>query len=560
MKKEWNYNNEIDDKLVQKIAEKYSINTLLSKILVSRNVIEDEKIETFLNPKRNNFNDPYLLPDMEKAVDRIINALEKNEKITIYGDYDVDGITATTVLESFLRERNANVTHYIPNRLEEGYGLNNNAIDKIKESGTDLMITVDCGITGISEVEYGKSLGLDIVVTDHHEPGDEIPDTIAVVDAKRKDNKYPFRELAGVGIAFKVIQAISIKLNLDEKEYLKYLDIVAIGTIADVVPLVEENRTITKLGLKLLEVTKNIGLKELVNITGYKRIDSNMVAFGIAPRINACGRMGKEQEALNLFLTQDSKEAQEIAERLNSYNAKRQELEKSIFEQAKQMAESDLDKNVLVLAREGWHHGVIGIVSSKITELYFKPSILIGFEGEEGKGSGRSVPGFDLHDAIVSCGNDLEKFGGHEMAIGLSLKKEKFEKFKEDFEKYACNTNLCDIIPIINIDEEAKLSELNIAVIKELSLLEPYGEANRMPIFIFKNLKINSIRSLSEGKHIKLTLQDNHYYIDAIGFNLGYLANEYKIGDKVDVVGSLEINEYNGNQNMQINLKDIRKA
>ena len=560
MRKEWEYNQITENEIVNEIAEKYQISNLLAKIMVSRNIIEDEKIETFLNPKRDCFNDPFLLPDMENAVDRIIKAIENNEKITIYGDYDVDGITATTVLESFLKERNANVNHYIPNRLDEGYGLNNKAIDTIKESGTDLMITVDCGITGIDEVEYGKSLGLDIVVTDHHEPGDEIPNTIAVVDAKREDNKYPFRELAGCGIAFKTIQAISIKLNLDEKEYLKYLDIVCIGTIADVVPLVEENRTIVKLGLKLLEVTKNIGLRELVNVTGYKKIDSTMVAFGIAPRINACGRMGKEQEALNLFLTNNENDAKEIAERLNAYNTQRQTIEKEIFEQAKTKAEGEKDSSVLIIGGEGWHHGVIGIVSSKITDLYFKPSILISFEGEDGKGSGRSVPGFDLHEAIVSCGEDLEKFGGHEMAIGLSLKKENFEKFKEDFEKYACNTNLCDIIPIINIDEEVKLNELNINVIKQLTLLEPFGEGNRMPIFLLKNLKINSIRALSDGKHIKLTLQDNHYYIDAIGFNLGYLAAEYKIGDKIDVVGSLEINEYNGNQSMQINLKDLRKS
>ena len=558
MKKEWKCNEIIEDEKISKIAEKYNISTLLARILVSRNIKDDKDIEVFLDPKRNSFYDPFLMPDMEKAVDRILKALEEKEKITIYGDYDVDGITATTVLESFFKDRGANINHYIPNRLDEGYGLNNEALKKIAESGTELMITVDCGITAINEVEYGKSLGLDIVITDHHEPGEEIPNTIAVVDAKRKDSTYPFKELAGVGVAFKLIQAISNKLDLDEKEYLKYLDIVCIGTIADVVPLVDENRIITKLGLKLVQVTKNIGLRELINVTGYKKIDSSMVAFGIAPRINACGRMGKEAEALELFLSENANDAKEIAERLNGYNTQRQTIEKEIFEQAKDMAEKELSSSVLVLGGTGWHHGVIGIVSSKITDMYFKPSILISFEGEEGKGSGRSVPGFDLHEAIINCSDYLEKFGGHEMAIGLSLKKENFEKFKEDFEKYACNTNLCDIIPIINIDEEVKINDLNINVIKELSLLEPYGEGNRMPLFMLKNLKIYSIRALSEGKHIKLTLQDGNYLINAIGFNLGHFAEELKIGDKVDVVGSLEINEYNGNQDMQINLKDIR--
>ena len=559
MKKEWKI-TKIENENIEEISIKYNISTLLAKILVSRNIKNDEEIEVFLNPKRDSFYDPYLMPDMDKAVDRIINAIENKEKITIYGDYDVDGITSTTVMEKFLIERGANVTHYIPNRLDEGYGLNKEAIEKISNDGTKLIVTVDCGITSINEVEYGKSLGLDIIITDHHEPGDEIPSAIAVVDAKRNDNTYPFRELAGVGVSFKTIQAISIKLGLDEKEYLKYLDIVSIGTIADVVPLINENRTITKLGLKLVEVTKNIGLRELINVTGYGKVDSNMVAFGIAPRINACGRMGKEQEALNLFLTDNIEEAKEIAERLNKYNSERQNIEKEIFEEAKEIAEKEKDKSVLVLGKEGWHHGVIGIVSSKITDMYFKPSILIGFDGDEGKGSGRSIPGFDLHEALISCSAGLDKCGGHEMAVGLSLKKENFENFKEEFEKYACNTNLCDIIPIINIDEEAKLNELNIEVIKQFNLLEPYGEANRKPIFLLKNLKIESIRTLSEGKHIKLTLTDNNYYIDAIGFNLGMLADDYKIGEKIDVVGSLEINEYNGNQNMQINLKDIRKA
>ena len=557
MKKEWKCNEIIEDEKINKLVEKYNISHLLAKILISRNIIDDEKVEIFLNPKRDSFYDPFLMPDMSNAVDRILKALDNNEKITIYGDYDVDGTTATAVLESFLKERNAIINHYIPNRLDEGYGFNNNAIKKIAEDETKLMISVDCGITAVDEVEFGKSLGLDIIVTDHHEPAEKIPDTIAVIDAKRKDSIYPFKELAGVGVAFKLIQALSIKLGLDEKEYLKYLDIVSVGTIADVVPLIDENRTITKLGLKLVEVTKNIGLKELINVTGYKKVDSTMVAFGIAPRINACGRMGKEAEALELFLTEDEKKAKEIAGRLNQYNMQRQEIEKEIFEQAKEIAEKEKDTSVLIISGEGWHHGVIGIVSSKITDLYFKPSILIGFDGDEGKGSGRSIPGFDLHCALTNCSTHLDKFGGHEMAVGLSLKKENFEKFKEEFEKYACNSNLCDIIPIINIDEEVKLNELSINIIKEFSLLEPYGEANKMPIFMFKNLKINSIRSLSEGKHIKLTLQDNSYYIDAIGFNLGHLANEYKIGDRVNVAGSLEINEFNNHQIMQINIKDI---
>ena len=563
MNKKWECIELDNEKIknVEKIEDEYGISNLLAKILVNRNLTKKEDIDLFLKPTRHDFHNPYLMPDMALAVDRIIKAINNKEKILIYGDYDVDGITSITVVKNFLLERGANVTQYIPNRLNEGYGLNKDAIKKISDDGINLIITVDCGISGIEEVDYANSLGLEVIVTDHHEVGEVLPNAIAVVDAKRKDSTYPFRELAGVGVGFKLIQAIAQRLELEEKEYLKYLDIVCIGTISDIVPLVDENRVIAKLGLKLVEVTKNVGLKALLESSGYKKIDSFTVSFGLAPRINACGRMGKEKEALNLFLTQDENEAKKIALRLNEYNKERQDIEKRIYEDAvNNIEKSEKNKQVLVLGSEKWHHGVIGIVASKITDLYFKPSILICFEEDEGKGSGRSIPGFDLYESLTNCSENLEKFGGHSMAVGVTLKKENFEKFKEEFEKYAQNSNICDIIPIIKIDEEITLEDINIKAVEELNMLEPFGEANKMPLFMYKNLKIHSIRTLSEGKHIKLTLKDNNFYIDSIGFNLGHLAEEYQIGDKVDVVGSLEINRFNGRESVQINLKDLRKS
>lgn len=563
MNKKWECIELDNEKIknVEKIENEYGISNLLAKILVNRNLTKKEDIDLFLKPTRHDFHNPYLMPDMALAVDRIIKAMNNKEKILIYGDYDVDGITSITVVKNFLLERGANVAQYIPNRLNEGYGLNKDAIKKISDDGVNLIITVDCGISGIEEVDYANSLGLEVIVTDHHEVGEVLPNAIAVVDAKRKDSTYPFRELAGVGVGFKLIQAIAQRLELEEKEYLKYLDIVCIGTISDIVPLVDENRVIAKLGLKLVEVTKNVGLKALLEASGYKKIDSFTVSFGLAPRINACGRMGKEKEALNLFLTQDENEAKKIALRLNEYNKERQDIEKRIYEDAvNKIEKSETDKQVLVLGSEDWHHGVIGIVASKITDLYFKPSILICFEEDEGKGSGRSIPGFDLYESLTNCSENLEKFGGHSMAVGVTLKKENFEKFKEEFEKYAQNSNICDIIPIIKIDEEITLEDINIKAVEELNMLEPFGEANKMPLFMYKNLKIHSIRTLSEGKHIKLTLKDNNFYIDSIGFNLGHLAEEYQIGDKVDVVGSLEINRFNGRESVQINLKDLRKS
>ena len=562
MYKKWVYNN-VDENEVTKIKEKYQISELLATILVGRNIVEDSKIKVFLEPTRKDFYDPFLLPDMEKAVERLIKAIDNNEKLMIYGDYDVDGITSISVLKKFLEDRGLKVGTHIPNRLDEGYGLNKDAINTIYEDGYKLMITVDCGISGIEEVEYANSLGIETIITDHHEPLDNLPNALAVIDPKIKNSKYPFNQLAGVGVVFKVIQAIGIKLNLDEKEYLKFLDLVCIGTISDIVPLVDENRVIAKLGLKLVEVTQNIGLKTLLNSIGYSKINSMSVSFGIAPRINACGRMGHADEALKLFLTNSKQEAEVLTENLNNYNKTRQEIEKKIFEEAlAKIEEEDFsNKDAIVIAGDNWHHGVIGIVSSKITDMYFKPSILICFDGENGKGSGRSIIGFDLHKALCETSQYLEKYGGHEMAVGLSLLKSNFESFKEAFQKYAEESNIKDIIPIINIDKLITEKDLNIKAVKELEKLEPFGEANKCPLIAYKNLKIDSIRVLTEGKHMKLTLKtENNNIITAMGFNMGYRAEEFLIGDRVDIVGALEINSFNEMENIQFNLKDIMKS
>lgn len=561
MNKKWEFFSHNQEK-VQEIMEKFEISELLATVLVNRNIVEDDDVKLFLNPTRNDFHDPYLMPDMRLAVDRIIKAIENKEKTMIYGDYDVDGITSITVLSRFFKERGLDVGSYIPNRLDEGYGLNKEAIKQIADEGYKLIITVDCGISGTEEVDYAYSLGMEVIITDHHEPLDILPKALAVIDCKRKDNNYPFNSLAGVGVAFKLIQALGIELGLDEKEYLKFLDVVCIGTISDIVPLVDENRVIAKLGLKLVEVTKSPGIRSLLNAAAYKEVNSNTVSFGIAPRINACGRMGHERDALDLFLTENIVEANKITEKLNEYNKKRQDIEKRIFEEAIQIIESGnlKENNALVVGAEDWHHGVIGIVASKITELYFKPSILVCFEGDEAKGSGRSIPGFDLHAALCASSEYLEKYGGHEMAVGLSLKKDNFENFKEVFENIAKDANTEEIIPVIKIDKEINLKDITLESVKSLKLLEPFGESNKTPIFIYRNLRIDSIRALSEGKHLKLTLKDGNTIINAIGFNMGSYSEEYLIGDKIDVIGVLETNTFNGIESVQINMKDIRKS
>ena len=561
MKAKWEY-YKIDEAKVNEIQEKYNINKLLATILANREI---EDIKTYIEPTRYDFHKPYEMPDMGKAVNRILKALENKEKIIVFGDYDVDGITSITVLKSFFKDLGIEVGQYIPNRLNEGYGLNKDAIKKIESEGYNLMITVDCGITGIEEVAYAKELGIETIITDHHEPGQSLPDAVAVVDCKRKDNRYPFRELAGVGVAFKLCQAISQKLNLDEKQYLKYLDIVALGTISDIVPLKDENRVITKLGLMLLKQTKNCGLVSLLNIAGYKKIDSTAISFGVAPRINACGRMGCANEALDLLLSTNMRDASEKARNIAKYNSDRQKYERIIYDDAiKQIEKGHLEnESSIVLGGDNWHHGVVGIVASKITDLYYKPCLLVCFENGDniGRGSGRSIPGFDLHEALTECNDILDGFGGHSMAVGLSIKKENLPKLKEKFEEISKKAHIEEISPIIKIDSIINIDNINKEIVESLELLEPIGEGNKMPIFAFKNLKIDSIRSLSEGKHLKLTLKsNNNTFINAIGFNLGYLVNEFIIGDKIDLAGNIEINSFNGTDSIQINIKDVMKA
>ena len=561
MNKKWEI-FKIDKEKVAEMQKKYNINNLLAILLSNREITSEEQINKFLNPKRNDFYNPFGMPDMEKAVNRILKAIEKNEKTIIYGDYDVDGITSVAVLKSFLEERGIQVGVYIPNRLNEGYGLNKEAVKYIAKQGYKLMITVDCGITAIEEVEYAKELGIETIVTDHHEPAENLPEAVAVVDAKRKDNKYECRNFAGVGVVFKLIQALSIKLGLEEKEYLKFLDIVCIGTISDIVPLTDENRVIVKLGLKLVEQTRNLGLREILQSCGYSKINSTTISFGVAPRINACGRMGHQEEALNLLLSKNIDEVKDLTIKLNDYNKTRQEIEKTIYNEAIEQIEKNnlANKNTIVVYGKGWHHGVIGIVSSKITELYFKPSILLSEEDGEYKGSGRSVEGFDLHEALMECNKTIKKFGGHAMAVGINIEKDKIKEFEETFEKVATEKNVDKIVPILNVDAEIKLDDITKEMVESLKELEPFGEANKMPIFAFRNLKIDSIRSLTNGKNLKLSVRDNKNIVNAIGFNLGELSEIYKIGDKIDIAGNLEINSFNGVDSIQINIKDIMKS
>lgn len=557
MQKVWNI-KKYNEEEIDKISNKYNISKCLAKLLKAREV---EDIDMYLNGTLKDLRDPFLLKDMQKIVERIKLAINKKEKICIYGDYDVDGITSITIMYKFLSDLGLDVMYYLPDRLQEGYGVNNEALDKIKKEGVSLVITVDCGITAIDEVEYAKSLGLDIAITDHHECTENLPSALAIINPKQKDDNYPFKMFAGVGVAFKVLSALAISLNMESESYLKYLDIVAIGTISDIVPLLDENRIISKEGLKQIANTKNEGIKAMLRVINFKDIDSTMVSFGMAPRINACGRMGDASIAVKLLLEESEENAKELAEKLDSLNIKRQEVEKNIFEEAVNTIENEgyKQKNSIVLYDENWHNGVIGIVASRLVNIYNKPVVLFTKENDVVRGSGRCPNGFSLYDALTESKEYLIQFGGHELAAGMSIEEENIPLFREEFEKIVTQ-NMKDLVQVIDVDMEIKKSDLGVQILKDINRIKPYGQSNNTPLFLYKGLKIHSIRTLKEEKHLKFTLQDERVLLEALAFSQGARRDEVRLGDKIDVLCNVEINSYNTPRTIQLILQDFKKT
>ena len=550
-----------DEEKIEKIKSTYNVSDIMAKLLMSRN-IEFQDIDMFLNGTIDDLYDPYDIKDMEKIVDRIDVALKRHEKVCIYGDYDVDGITSITIMYKFLTKLGLDIMYYLPDRLVEGYGINNNALDEIKSQGVSLIITVDCGITAIEEIEYAKKIGLDVCITDHHECTENLPDAYAIINPKRKDDNSKFKMLAGVGVAFKCLMAIAEKYNLAKEEYLKYLDIVSIGTISDIVPLVGENRIISKYGLKIMEKTKNLGLKELLKIVNYKDIDSMMVSFGMAPRINACGRMGNASAAVKLLLEKDYQKAEKIAMELDELNQERKNVESIIYNQTLDIIKKENleDKNSIVLYNSSWHNGVIGIVASRLVNMYYKPVILLTKEHGFIRGSGRCPSGFSLYDALSECKELLIQFGGHELAAGLSIDEKNIEAFIEKFEEVVKNRKYTISDQIINIDSVISRKNLNAQIIKDIRALKPYGQSNQVPIFLYKGLKVAAIRTIKDDKHLKLVLKDDKSLIDAVGFSLGIRRDEIRIGDKIDVVANIELNSYNTPKTIQLVIQDFKKS
>ncbi|MBO5023652.1 MAG: single-stranded-DNA-specific exonuclease RecJ [Clostridia bacterium] len=574
-----------DESLVKELSSKLNITEITARLLINRGYCDVDSAAAFLSKADSFLYDPFLMKDMDKAVERISKAINKHEKITIYGDYDVDGITSVSIMYMYLDNQGANIEYFIPLRDTDGYGLNNTAIKNIADNGTKLIITVDTGITAIEETEYIKSLGMDIVITDHHHCRPELPGAYAVVNPQREDCTYPFKELAGVGVAFKLLCALELytrneglyDISIIKDMCKRYIELVTIGTIADVMPLVDENRIIVYMGLSLLENTKNLGIKSLFESAGVfssardkRKITSSVIGYTIAPRINATGRISSADRAVKLFLSSSKEEAEYLSEEFCQINKERQDTETAIFlEAVRQIEENKMNERdvILVLSSDTWHHGVIGIVCSRITEKYNLPSVLISFdackdasvnEDNIGKGSARSIKGLNMAELFAANAELLEKYGGHELAAGLSLKRGNIDAFRKNINKCAREI-LGDKKPEVTLDIEAKLalSDVTITNIDDTMLLEPFGAANPQPLFAVENVKIADMVLLSGGKHTKMILSSDDGNVSALFFGANLENIGVNVGDVVNVAASMNLNEFRGERTPQLICRDI---
>ena len=575
---------------IKEIAEGLGINPIVAKLLYNRGYVDVESAKSFMYMESEILSDPFLLKDIVKGIERVQRAVENGEKITVYGDYDVDGVTAVCTLYLYLKSIGADVEYYIPNRIGEGYGVSVVAIDQIVKTRTSLVITVDTGITAFDEVRYAKEKGIDFVITDHHECHSEFPEAVAVINPHRPDCEFPFKELAGVGVVFKFVCAYeemvcgASRRDAVIKIFNDYADLVAIGTIADVMPIREENRIIVKYGLMNIENSSRLGLLALMDAASSRndgsksprakhrnKVTSGYIGYTLAPRINAAGRIKNASLAVELFLSENRERASEIADELCKTNKERQNEENKIMQEANEQIEK-LDINetpVIVLDADHWHHGVIGIVSSRITEKYSRPSILVSFEGnplpasedDVGKGSGRSIKGMNLVEALCHCEEHLVKFGGHELAAGLSVKRGELDSFRKKINEFAlANLTEEDMVPIVEADCSVNLEEINLSLAKSLQMLEPYGVSNPVPAFVLKDVTVSEISGISDGKHTKLVLSSGKYSHSAMYFSNSPDSLGLYPGDKADVLFNIDINEWMGRESVQLIVRDIRPS
>lgn len=565
----WNYEDLTSQQKEQKdkLAKKLGISPELCRLLIQRGISTEEDAFKFFHPSLKDLHDPFLLPDMDKAVKRIEKALGDKQRILIYGDYDVDGTTAVALVYKFLRKFTTNLDYYIPDRYDEGYGISEQGIDYAEETGVKLIIALDCGIKAIEKIAYAKEKGIDFIIGDHHMPDDVLPDAVAVIDAKREDSTYPYEHLSGCGVGFKLVQALAQNNRLDFSEITDLLDLVAVSVASDIVPITGENRILTYYGLKQINSNPSLGLKGIIDICGltYKGITVNDIIFKIGPRINASGRMMKGKEAVDLLLANTIEDAREKSANIDHYNDDRRELDKRITEEAIQFIDENIDmkkKKSIVIYNESWHKGVIGIVASRLTEKYLRPAIVLTKSQGLITGSARSVMGFDVYKAIESCKDILENFGGHTYAAGLSLKEENLKEFQKRFETLSIDMMAPEMMrPQINIDAELKFKDINPKFMADLASFAPFGPENLNPIFVTRGVKDYGTSKLvgKNNVHLKLEMIDETSSTPAngIAFRQSDSYDMVKNGKSFDICYTLEENTHNGKTNIQLYIKDI---
>lgn len=566
-KKNWLL-TEYDRDRVRELCDQLNISPVLAKLLIRRGVGNLSEARWFLRSDELYLYDPFLLCDMDRAVERIKRAIADKEKICVYGDYDVDGITATAVMYKYFTSKGCDVMYYIPQRLSEGYGMNNAAVAKLAELGVKLIVTVDNGITANPEIEYATTLGIDVVVTDHHECRTELPRCCAVVNPKRPDNKYPFESLAGVGVAFKVVCALEGE-RADDRFIDRYVDLAALGTIADVMPLIDENRQLVTRGLSCISDGSNKGISCLIdaamlekNKNPEKKVTSSTVGFIIAPRLNAAGRIGDVEKAVELLVEDDYLSCSEISRELCEKNKERQQIENRIYTEAVEIIDSthDFEKDkIIVVCSDGWHHGVVGIVASRITEKYGLPSILICRENGVGKGSARSIKGFNINEAIHSCNDILVRHGGHELAAGLTIELERVDEFRKRINDHARDRITEELLEgSAEIDAELSGKDISLEVCEGLMMLEPFGATNPVPLLYMRDARILDVITLGQNKHTKLILEKDGVQVEGLLF--GFPGENFIVPSSglVDVLFNLDINDFRGERTPQLIIRDIR--
>jgi single-stranded-DNA-specific exonuclease len=560
----WTIKPKPEQEAIDQLSEALGVENLVAQLLIQRGITNFEEAKAFFRPELTHLHDPFLMKDMDKAVQRIEQAITKGENMLVYGDYDVDGTTSVALMSSFLMETYPNVATYIPDRYLEGYGISFQGIDFAADNDVSLMIALDCGIKAIDQIKYAKEKGIDVIVCDHHRPGQQLPEAVAVLDPKQEDCEYPYKELCGCGVGFKLIQALASKQGKTINDLMPYLDLVATAIAADIVPITGENRVLAHYGLQVINEHPRTGIKALIDQTKKRELTITDVVFIIAPRINAAGRMKHGQHAVTLLSETNFAQAQQYAAEIELFNTERRSLDQEITQEALvQIQENqEEDKFTSVVYNENWHKGVIGIVASRLTETYYRPTLVFTKSGDKLAASARSVKGFDIYNALEGCSDCLEQFGGHMYAAGLTLLEEQYEAFKNQFEKVVSETIDPKLLqPEIAVDAKIAINQITPKLMRILKQFAPFGPGNMTPIFMAEGLKDTGYaRGVGEDeKHLKCSVyQPGSNPIGAIGFNLGDKLNVVKRIKPFDAVFSLDENEWNGTVSLQLKLRDIR--